>query len=200
MLKVQDKTKSARQRVYEALENPKSLAERSLAGSLVALIFASICTIVIEARSPTIFERYRIYFDAFDLFVLLCFSIEYIARLWSYPRARDYTLSWYGAIDLAAIVPSALCLFLATPYNLAGLRVLRLLRLLRALKLVQQTQRSSALWSGILARVAPFMGVALACKTLLLYFEAQDWWIGLDNLGPIIAMIGYAIGVLLGSK
>jgi hypothetical protein len=134
------------------------------------------------------------------LFILLCFSIEYIARLWSYPRVRDYALSWYGAIDLAAIMPSALSLFLGAPCNLAWLRVLRLLRLLRALKLVQQTKRSSALWSGILARTAPFMGVALACKTLLLFFEGQDWWIDLKNLGPIIAMIGFAIGVLLGSK
>jgi hypothetical protein len=101
---------------------------------------------------------------------------------------------------LAVIAPSALSLFLVAPYNLAWLRVLRLLRLLRALKLVRQVQRSSPLWSGILARIAPFMGVALACKTLLLFFETQDWWIGLDNLGPIIAMIGFAIGVLLGAK
>jgi hypothetical protein len=44
------------------------------------------------------------------------------------------------------------------------------------------------------------MGIALACKTFLLFIEGQEWWIDLDNLGPIIAMIGFAVGVLLGSK
>ena len=123
-----------------------------------------------------------------------------MARLWSYPRTRDYALSWYGLIDFAAIAPSALSLFLGVACNLAWLRVFRLLRLARALKLVKQAKRSSALWSGILARTAPFMGVALASKTLLLFFEGREWWIDLRNLGPIIAMIGFAIGVLLGSK
>jgi hypothetical protein len=101
---------------------------------------------------------------------------------------------------LAAIAPCAICLFLGVPCNLAWLRVLRLLRLLRALKLVKQTRQSSMLWSGILARTAPFIVVALAFKTLLLFFEGEEWWIDLKNLGPIIAVIGFAIGVLLGSK
>ncbi|MEJ2124872.1 MAG: hypothetical protein P8Y47_08695, partial [Alphaproteobacteria bacterium] len=92
------------------------------------------------------------------------------------------------------------CLFFGSPCNLAWLRALRLLRLLRVLKLGKQTKRRGALWSGILARTLPYIGVALAFKTLMLYFEGQDWWIDLKNLGPIMAMIGFAIGMLLGSK
>ncbi len=69
MEEIQDQVKSARHRVYEALENPKSALERSLAWAIMALIFASVCAIVAEVRFPTLFERYRASFDAFDLFV-----------------------------------------------------------------------------------------------------------------------------------
>ena len=120
--------------------------------------------------------------------------------MWSSPGARDYLISFQGGIDFAAIFPSVISIFVGAPLDLAWLRTLRLLRLLRALKLMRHTEHSSTLWSGILARTLPFIGVALAFKTLMLFLEVKDWWIDIGNLGPILAVIGFAIGVLLGSK
>jgi len=71
-----------------------------------------------------------------ELVVLLIFALEYLARVICAPRPLRYMFSFWGIIDLLAILP---LLALLNPEWLA-IRVLRLLRLIRLLKLFRTSR------------------------------------------------------------
>ncbi len=71
----------------------------------------------------------------FEVFCALVYTVEYAVRL---HRARPhwkYAVSFYGIIDLLAILP----FYLMVSFNLQAVRAFRLLRLLRLFKLVRYT-------------------------------------------------------------
>ena len=95
------------------------------------------------------------------------FSVEYVLRLVASRPMQSYAFSFFGIIDLAAILP----FYLAAGIDLQSLRAVRLLRLFRALKLVH--------YSAALTRIKRAFVIAreelvlFACATMLiLYFAA----------------------------
>lgn len=67
----------------------------------------------------------------------ILFTVEYLLRLYSAPSARKYATSFYGVIDLLAVLPSYLELFFPGGRYLISIRILRILRVFRVLKLAQ---------------------------------------------------------------
>lgn len=68
----------------------------------------------------------------FELVTVIIFSVEYVLRVWSAEHPLRYVFSWYGIIDLAAITPFYMSLFLQTEiasWSLLFLRILRILKL-----------------------------------------------------------------------
>lgn len=63
------------------------------------------------------------------------FTAEYLARLLCVRRPLQYALSFYGVIDLIAVLPTYLALFMPELHALIDVRVLRLLRVFRVFKL-----------------------------------------------------------------
>ena len=67
--------------------------------------------------------------------ITILFTVEYVARILTVRKPLKYILSAYGIIDLLAILPSYISLFLPGAHLLASLRAVRLLRVFRILKL-----------------------------------------------------------------
>ena len=65
----------------------------------------------------------------------ILFTIEFILRLISLQKPLLYVVSFFGIIDLLAILPSYLSIFFAGVQSLLVLRALRLLRVFRIFKL-----------------------------------------------------------------
>ena len=110
-----------------------------------ALIVLSVCSVVFE-QIPAIYLPNAQTFHWFDLITVGIFSVEYVLRLMSapvhpefahkrYPRL-EYACSLYALLDLLAIAPFYLMMFMTV--DLEILRVLRLLRLMRMFKLSRQ--------------------------------------------------------------
>jgi len=81
-----------------------------------------------------------------------------------------YVLSFLGVVDLLAILPSYIGLFLAGAHSLAVIRVLRLLRVFRVLKLVQFLGEESALIRAIrasLPKITVFLGAVLSTVVIV---------------------------------
>lgn len=68
--------------------------------------------------------------------VIIIFTIEYLLRIIYAPHKFRYIFSFYGLIDLFAIVP----FYLATTIDLRSIRVFRLFRLIRLLKLLKYSK------------------------------------------------------------
>ena len=134
--------KGIRQRLAVLLE-PK--ADQSFMGklidrSLIALIFLNVVA-VIASTVPELDSQYGQEFEAFNIFSVMVFSIEYLLRVWSCVeldvdtsrsthRRLAYVLSPMALIDLLVILPFYFGLFFTV-----DLRILRVLRLLRIFKL-----------------------------------------------------------------
>jgi len=73
-----------------------------------------------------------------DVTLSLIFVIEYVLRIATSDSKRGYITSFYGVIDLVALLPILV-------HAAASLRVLRLLRVLRVLRLLKVTRDTNAL-------------------------------------------------------
>ena len=103
------------------------------------LIVANLFTLLFE-HVPAVYEPYKAWFHAFDVFSVAVFTIEYIMRLYLAPEDEEFkqrknarlafVSSPFAVIDFLAVAPFYFQAFLPI-----DLRVLRLLRLLRILKL-----------------------------------------------------------------
>tara|TARA_X000000368_G_scaffold416253_1_gene409762 strand:- start:2153 stop:2863 length:711 start_codon:yes stop_codon:yes gene_type:complete len=72
----------------------------------------------------------------FEYFSVIIFSLEYFLRVLLSVKKLKYIFSFYGIIDLFAILP----FYLSTTMDLRSIRVFRLLRLIRALKLFRDAK------------------------------------------------------------
>ncbi len=75
----------------------------------------------------------------------ILFSIEYILRIWATRKPYRYIFSVYGIIDLLAVLPTYISLFIAGSQYLLVIRTLRLLRVFRILKLVSFVKEAQLL-------------------------------------------------------
>ncbi len=99
-------------------------------------VFASILIMALETFSlPD--EWIHALFVA-DAVLSVIFVVEYALRVLTSENRRAYITSFYGIIDLVALLPILL-------HAAASLRVLRLLRVLRVLRLLKVTRYTNAL-------------------------------------------------------
>ena len=110
--------------------------------SLSALIILNLIAISLESVE-TIGSNYSDLFFIFEMFSVTIFGIEYILRIWASGASSSkwksplskrlaYIFSFTGLVDLIAILPSLLSIFMGT-VDLRWLRVLRMVRLLKIL-------------------------------------------------------------------
>ena len=71
------------------------------------------------------------------------FTAEYLLRIWIAQNRRAYLLSVYGIIDLLAILPTYLAIFLPQTAPLLIVRLLRVLRVFRVLRLMNFLQEAN---------------------------------------------------------
>ncbi len=111
---------------------------------ITALIVLNIVAMMLESIE-THYETYKTYYQIFDIFSIAVFSVEYIIRIWIadeiYPQIGKlksrlkYIFSFFGIIDLLAILPFYLPMFIKV--DLRFMRILRLIRIFRVFKLVR---------------------------------------------------------------
>ena len=96
------------------------------------LILASAFVFAFESGRPTP-DPYARYFKILDIGFLTLFTVEYLLRIWGAPKKRAFIFSFFGIVDLLAILPAML--FLLPHFRM--LRILRFLRIFRILKVTR---------------------------------------------------------------
>ena len=143
---------------------------RALNRVLILLIVATLTATVIESV-PELANAYALPLSAVEWAATLIFSLEYAARVWSaaeHPLLKHYgaffgrlrfALSFPGLIDLAAILPFWLSVFIASDF-----RVLLVLRLVRFFKLTRYSPAMRSLLDALYAERRALAG----CFVILL--------------------------------
>lgn len=102
--------------------------------------------------------------------ITIIFSIEYLARIFSSPLPARYVFSFWGIIDLLAVAPTYLSLFIAGSHYLMVIRGLRLLRIFRILKLARFLGEAEILAKALKAsshKIIVFLGTVLSLVIIL---------------------------------
>ncbi|MFL2794448.1 MAG: ion transporter [Paracoccaceae bacterium] len=152
--------------------------------SLFGLVVLNLIAVALESV-PTLQLNYGSWFYSFEIFSVIVFTVEYVARVWSAPAKRDhkngetglkarirYIFSFYGLIDLVAILPFYIQAF----FPGLDLRVLRALRLLRILKLNHYNSALDDLFGAIVEEKKSFLttlyifSVAFVLSSSLIYY------------------------------
>jgi voltage-gated potassium channel len=136
---------------------------------LLILIIASIAVVMLETI-PSVEVRYARELDITEWVITILFTFEYIARIVSIKKPKEYIFSFYGIIDFLSTIPKYLSLFFVGSHALIALRALRLLRVFRILKLArfigEGNQMSTALKASR-ARISVFLlAVFMLCIIL----------------------------------
>ncbi|MFK8055908.1 MAG: ion transporter [Saprospiraceae bacterium] len=79
------------------------------------------------------------------------FTVEYILRLMAVKRPSAYALSFFGIVDLLALLPTYLSIFVFGTQAFIVVRALRLLRVFRVLKLGNYLDESQVITKSLVA-------------------------------------------------
>lgn len=123
-----------RLRLYTVIFEADTRAGRLFDQWLIALILMSVLVVVVESVQSADLKQHSFFFWMEWLFTL-AFTIEYAARLTCVRHPWRYALSFYGVIDLLALLPTYVALLVPEVQALIDVRVLRLLRVFRVFKL-----------------------------------------------------------------
>lgn len=123
-----------RDRIHEIIFEADTPFGKYFDISLMVLIVLSVITVSLES-SDEWNNKYHDTFVTLEWFFTIIFTIEYLLRIWVTIKPWKYILSFYGIIDLLAIVPTYLSLFLAGTQYFVVIRIIRLLRVFRVFKL-----------------------------------------------------------------
>ncbi len=123
-----------RLRLYTIIFEADTRAGRLFDQWLIAVILASVLAVVLDSVQ-SLGTRYDLAFGISEWVFTVAFTLEYLARLMCVRHPSRYALSFYGLIDLAALLPTYVALLVPEVHALIDVRVLRLLRVFRVFKL-----------------------------------------------------------------
>lgn len=172
-----------RRRLFEIIFEADTPAGRWFDLVLIVLILLSVLTIMLDSVA-SLRTRYGQWLYTLEWLFTILFTIEYILRLLCVGRPLRYAVSFFGIVDLLAILPTYISLlFFGTRY-LAVIRILRVLRIFRILKLGHHTKEAGALRAALYAsrrRILVFLSFVL---TLVIIIGALMYLIeGATNSG-----------------
>ena len=137
-----------RQRIYDVVFEAETRAGKIFDITLISLIFLSVLAVFLESVR-SIREVFGAELFVAEWFFTILFSIEYLLRLISVRRPLRYVLSFYGLVDLLAILPTYISLFVPGTQYFLAIRILRLLRIFRVLKLTSYISESRVITTAL---------------------------------------------------
>ena len=118
--------------LWNILEDNTTRKGRIFDYLIQGLIMLSLIGFAVETL-PNLSQQTRNFLSLFELFCVVVFTVEYILRIYVAKNPLKYIFSFYGLVDLLAILP----FYLTATLDLRALRSFRVLRLFRAFKLVR---------------------------------------------------------------
>lgn len=158
-----------RRRLYEIIFEADTPAGLLFDKALLVAIVASVVVVMLDSVA-SISSRYHGVLAALEWAFTLLFTVEYLARLVCVERPRRYARSFFGIVDLVAVLPTYLAVFAPELHALIDVRLLRMLRIFRILKLASYFSEYQLLGAALrdsARKIAVFLtAVAMIVVTL----------------------------------
>ncbi len=155
-----------RARLHEVIFEADTAAGRVFDAVLLVLILASVAVVMLESVASVRDEHGWLLIRLEWLFTGL-FTIEYLLRLYSVRAPWRYATSFFGVVDLLAVLPTYVSLIIPGAQALLVIRIFRLLRIFRIFKLAEYLNESRALWVAIKASSRKILIFLFAILTIV---------------------------------
>ena len=127
---IKSKFEIFRQKTYIIIYGTNTFAGKLFDLILLGLILLSVILVMLETIQG--FDiKYHEQLVLLEWIITIFFSIEYLLRILTIKKPTRYIFSFYGIIDLIAILPMYLSFFITGSSILSVIRALRLLRLFK---------------------------------------------------------------------
>jgi voltage-gated potassium channel len=117
------------------VDDTESFSGKVFAFTIQLLIITSLVTFTIDTLPDLSSDTKELLYHI-EVFTVIVFTVEYLLRIVVAEKKSAFIFSFYGMVDLVAILP----FYLSTGLDLRAVRVFRLLRLVRILKLFRYNQ------------------------------------------------------------
>ncbi len=164
--------------VYRVTFESETPAGRLFDKVLVIAILTSVAVVVADSID-NLHAHFYLAFDIAEWFFTALFTVEYILRLICLKRPQKYARSFFGVIDLLAVLPTYLALLFPAIHVLIDVRVLRLLRIFRIFKLT--------------AYISEYQSLAMALKA-----SSRKIFVFLSVVVMIVVVMGSVMYVVEG--
>jgi voltage-gated potassium channel len=136
---------------------------------LILSIILSIVVVMLESVAE-IEVRHGSTLRAAEWFFTALFTVEYFLRLVSVGRPAHYARSFFGVVDLLAILPTYASLLFPGAQAMLVIRTVRILRVFRVLKLASYVRESEVLMRALVASRQKIEVFLFAVLTLVIVF------------------------------
>jgi voltage-gated potassium channel len=166
-----------RLQLYRVIFESDTRAGRLFDQIIVAAILISVAVVMADSVQEW-HARYQYAFAVAEWIFTALFTLEYAARLVCVDRPLRYARSFFGVVDLVAVLPTYLALFVPALHALIDVRILRLLRIFRIFRLTEYVAEYQLMGEAlrasrhkILVFLSAVLMVALILGTLLYVVE-----------------------------
>ncbi|HKX13256.1 MAG TPA: ion transporter [bacterium] len=166
-----------RHKIHTVIFESETPAGNAFDVLLIFMILASVLVVVLESVD-SIRMRFGGLIHVLEWFFTVCFTLEYLLRLYSVKRPLAYATSFFGIVDLLSCLPMYLSLLIPGAHSLLVLRSLRLLRIFRIFKLNHYFDEGSVILQAlrfskykILVFLFSILIIVLISGTLMYFVE-----------------------------
>ncbi len=165
----QDALPPWRARLHEIIFEADTPAGKAFDIILIVSIVLSVVVVMIESVGH-IEQHHGNLLRAVEWFFTILFTVEYILRLLCVRRPLGYAKSFFGVVDLLAILPTYMSLLSPGTHYLLVIRTLRVLRIFRVLKLAQYLSAAQLIIQALYAsrqKIAVFIFTVLTLVVII---------------------------------
>jgi voltage-gated potassium channel len=138
-----------RQRLHEIIFEADTPGGKAFDVALLIAILLSVLSVSLESVEA-IDDRYHLLLESVEWLFTILFTIEYVLRMICVRKPHRYALSFFGIVDLLAVLPTYLG-FIPGAQQFLVIRSLRLLRIFRILKLARYLTEARVLRRAVWA-------------------------------------------------
>jgi voltage-gated potassium channel len=157
------------ERLHQIVFEADTPAGRAFDLTLVVVIIAATVTAMLETV-PSLTARTHQMLVAAEWIFTAIFTVEYFVRLLCVGRPLRYAVSFYGLVDLLAVLPTYLSLLFPGSQSLLVIRALRLLRIFRVMKLTRYLVEARALGTAMIEsrpKIVVFLTTVVVTVTIV---------------------------------
>lgn len=171
-----------RRRLHDIIFESDTPAGRAFDLALLWAVVVSVITVLLESVA-SIRDAHGPLLRAVEWGFTGLFTIEYALRLVAVKRPARYAISFFGVVDLLAILPTYLSLLFPGTQALLVVRILRLLRVFRILKLASFLREGEVLRRALAASRQKITVFLVAVLSMVVIFGTVMYLVERDNPG-----------------